>query len=172
MQRFKWSTLGLMVLGGALLSASAQASPYGSFCREYTRDVQIGGRLQNSYGQACLQPDGSWQMQSSSEQGVPDVTLVGGYGYNQFPVAPVYTAPVYVQPQPYYVPQQPYYAPPPASNFVLGLNFGGRDWGRGRGWNRRYWDRPDCDWDRGYGRGYDRGWNRGGDYGHGHGRWR
>lgn len=34
------------------------------YCREYQRQVTIGGRVQQSYGQACLQPDGSWQVQN------------------------------------------------------------------------------------------------------------
>lgn len=32
------------------------------YCREYTQQVRIGNRVQESYGTACLQPDGSWQM--------------------------------------------------------------------------------------------------------------
>jgi hypothetical protein len=34
----------------------------GTYCREYQRQVLIGGRLQQSYGSACLMPDGSWQV--------------------------------------------------------------------------------------------------------------
>ncbi|MBI1275323.1 hypothetical protein GC177_05055 [bacterium] len=34
----------------------------GRYCREYTSKVAVGGRLQESYGQACLQPDGSWEI--------------------------------------------------------------------------------------------------------------
>jgi hypothetical protein len=32
-----------------------------SFCREFNRKIYIGGRAQQGYGTACLQPDGSWQ---------------------------------------------------------------------------------------------------------------
>ena len=32
------------------------------YCREYTDRVQVGGRWQESYGTACLQPDGSWEI--------------------------------------------------------------------------------------------------------------
>lgn len=32
-------------------------------CREFTQTITVGGRIQQSYGTACLQPDGSWQMQ-------------------------------------------------------------------------------------------------------------
>jgi len=32
----------------------------GQFCREYQTQGMIGGRLEQLYGTACLQPDGSW----------------------------------------------------------------------------------------------------------------
>lgn len=39
-------------------------SSSGSYCREYTTDVVIGGQTERAYGTACRQPDGSWQVQS------------------------------------------------------------------------------------------------------------
>ncbi|MDD3287811.1 MAG: glycine zipper 2TM domain-containing protein [Alphaproteobacteria bacterium] len=33
------------------------------YCREYTQTVRIGDEIRDSYGTACLQPDGSWRMQ-------------------------------------------------------------------------------------------------------------
>jgi hypothetical protein len=41
----------------------AYDSGYGGdgYCREYQRNVYIGGTVQRSYGTACLQPDGSWR---------------------------------------------------------------------------------------------------------------
>ncbi len=36
-----------------------EAQPY---CREYSNRVVVGGRVQESYGTACMQPDGSWQI--------------------------------------------------------------------------------------------------------------
>jgi surface antigen len=33
-------------------------------CREYTMDARIGGRLEQVYGTACRQPDGTWRIQS------------------------------------------------------------------------------------------------------------
>lgn len=33
------------------------------YCREFSQDVSIGGRMQESYGTACRQPDGSWEIQ-------------------------------------------------------------------------------------------------------------
>lgn len=36
----------------------------GQYCREYEQTVIIGGKSQRSYGTACRQPDGSWQLTS------------------------------------------------------------------------------------------------------------
>jgi len=33
-------------------------------CREYTMDAVIGGRVEQVYGTACRQPDGSWRTQN------------------------------------------------------------------------------------------------------------
>ena len=33
------------------------------YCREFTQTVNVGGTSQQSYGTACLQPDGSWKIQ-------------------------------------------------------------------------------------------------------------
>ena len=42
----------------------AQAQNNTEFCREYTKDVSINGRLEKAYGKACRQPDGSWEIVS------------------------------------------------------------------------------------------------------------
>jgi surface antigen len=34
----------------------------GQYCREYQQTVTVGGRVQEAYGTACRQPDGSWQI--------------------------------------------------------------------------------------------------------------
>ena len=34
----------------------------GRYCREYTATAVIGGKTQNTYGTACRQPDGAWQL--------------------------------------------------------------------------------------------------------------
>lgn len=34
----------------------------GAYCREYQTTVTVGGRKQAAYGQACQQPDGSWEV--------------------------------------------------------------------------------------------------------------
>ncbi len=34
----------------------------GSYCREYTQTINVGGKTQEGYGTACRQPDGSWKI--------------------------------------------------------------------------------------------------------------
>jgi hypothetical protein len=34
----------------------------GDYCREYSREAHVGDRMQENYGTACLQPDGSWRV--------------------------------------------------------------------------------------------------------------
>lgn len=61
-----FKTIGKTIMGAALsfaafagFSGEASASDY---CREYTRSVYVGGRVQEAYGTACYQPDGSWMI--------------------------------------------------------------------------------------------------------------
>jgi hypothetical protein len=34
----------------------------GQFCREFQKEIVVGGRVERGYGLACLQPDGSWRI--------------------------------------------------------------------------------------------------------------
>ncbi|MFA5041560.1 MAG: glycine zipper 2TM domain-containing protein [Bdellovibrionales bacterium] len=34
----------------------------GTYCREFSQEIKIDGKLVESYGTACLQPDGSWRI--------------------------------------------------------------------------------------------------------------
>ena len=34
----------------------------GTYCREFTQTVNVGGQIQDAYGTACRQPDGSWKI--------------------------------------------------------------------------------------------------------------
>ena len=38
------------------------ATPSGRQCREFQQTVTVGGRTEQAYGTACLQPDGSWEI--------------------------------------------------------------------------------------------------------------
>jgi surface antigen len=40
-----------------------EAAP-GRFCREYQSTIHVGGRMEQGYGTACRQPDGSWEIVS------------------------------------------------------------------------------------------------------------
>jgi surface antigen len=35
----------------------------GQYCREYRTQVEVGNDVEEAYGTACRQPDGSWQIQ-------------------------------------------------------------------------------------------------------------
>lgn len=37
----------------------------GRYCREFVQTIRIGGKVQEAYGTACRQPDGSWQIVSN-----------------------------------------------------------------------------------------------------------
>jgi hypothetical protein len=34
----------------------------GQYCREFLQTVTVGGRSEQAYGTACMQPDGSWRI--------------------------------------------------------------------------------------------------------------
>ena len=36
-------------------------TPNGAYCREYQTKIVIGGNIENAYGTACRQPDGTWK---------------------------------------------------------------------------------------------------------------
>lgn len=64
---------GLVALGWA--SAPAAAYDGGDYCREYTRQVMIGGRMETSYGMACLQPDGQWLIDGDRRRPLPSAVV-------------------------------------------------------------------------------------------------
>lgn len=43
-------------------SYTAPAVTEGRYCREYNTISQVAGRAQDTYGTACMQPDGSWEI--------------------------------------------------------------------------------------------------------------
>jgi hypothetical protein len=70
------------------------------YCREYTQTFKVDNKIQNGYGTACLQPDGSWAIQK-----VPTAKLPT-YGQVAIEDRPV----MYVEKNgyPYLVPLDPY----------------------------------------------------------------
>ena len=94
----KMLSYGVMAAVTALL-ATGTAQAGDDYCREYQRRVTIGGKVQDSYGTACLQPDGSWKI-----VGEGDAEVVGT-------TEPVFEAaqPVFVQSEPVVVYEEPLY---------------------------------------------------------------
>lgn len=41
---------------------TAPTANTGRYCREYNTISHVAGRAQNTYGTACMQPDGSWEI--------------------------------------------------------------------------------------------------------------
>lgn len=47
---------------GSFTPTRTWQEPSGTYCREYQQTIEVGGETQQSYGTACRQPDGSWQI--------------------------------------------------------------------------------------------------------------
>lgn len=47
---------------GAITPTREGQTSSGRYCREYQQEVTIGGQTEQTYGQACRQPDGSWEI--------------------------------------------------------------------------------------------------------------
>jgi surface antigen len=47
---------------GSVQPLAAWQTSSGSYCREFTHVVYVGSHPEKAYGQACRQPDGSWQV--------------------------------------------------------------------------------------------------------------
>lgn len=70
----------LTALSASLFLATArQARADQEYCREFTREVMVGGQAQPGYGIACQQPDGSWKIVSDSN---PQEAVTQGAPYN------------------------------------------------------------------------------------------
>ena len=47
---------------GSVVPVSEGWAPNGEFCREFQKEIAVGGRVERGYGTACLQEDGSWRI--------------------------------------------------------------------------------------------------------------
>ena len=47
---------------GSMTPTRTYQTAAGSYCREFTQTIVVGGRREQGYGTACRQPDGSWQI--------------------------------------------------------------------------------------------------------------
>jgi surface antigen len=48
---------------GSITPTRTYQAPSGGYCREYEQDIVVGGKNEKTYGTACRQADGSWQIQ-------------------------------------------------------------------------------------------------------------
>lgn len=51
---------------GSVTAIREGHSTGGRYCREFQQDVTIGGKTERAYGTACQQPDGAWEIVSTS----------------------------------------------------------------------------------------------------------
>ena len=58
-QSINWNDKGLQ---GSVTATREGTSSSGRYCREFRQAVTIGGKVQESYGTACRQPDGAWEI--------------------------------------------------------------------------------------------------------------
>jgi hypothetical protein len=99
--------------------------PNGAYCREYQQRVTVGGRPQESYGTACMQPDGSWKIlpnEVTQQADVDDIEYIEPPRYVSQPVY-VVPPPAYYEPDPYYY--RPYSYPYMRSGFNITFGSGG-----------------------------------------------
>lgn len=47
---------------GKIVATKDGYSASGKYCREYQQTIYVDGREETAYGQACRQPDGSWEI--------------------------------------------------------------------------------------------------------------
>lgn len=128
MKKALFTGLGFAALALAT-AGSLQASD--AYCREYQRRVTIGGKVQDSYGTACMQPDGSWKIVNEDN---PQV--VGSVAPE-----PVYDAPepvIVYEEEPVYVPYRTTYRTyePAPVWWGVNLSFNERD----HGWHGHRWE--------------------------------
>lgn len=60
-QTFPWQNTQTGHSGTVTPSRYYQADS-GQYCREYTQRIDVGGRIEEGFGTACRQPDGSWKI--------------------------------------------------------------------------------------------------------------
>ncbi len=97
----------------------------GTYCREYQQMVTVAGRKQESYGTACMQPDGSWKILPSNVEQQADAEDIEYIEPPRYVSQPVYVVPppIYYEPEPYY--HRPYGYPYARSGFSIEFGSGG-----------------------------------------------
>lgn len=64
------TTFSVVLLTAPLAQARVILATDEDYCREYTQTFTVGGETQKGYGTACLQPDGSWEIQQPASNTV------------------------------------------------------------------------------------------------------
>lgn len=49
-------------VSGRVIALRENHNSDGYMCREFQQEIRVGGRSEEGYGTACLQPDGSWKI--------------------------------------------------------------------------------------------------------------
>lgn len=49
---------------GSFTPSNPYQTSAGQYCREFSQSIKVGGKIENGYGTACRQADGSWQIVS------------------------------------------------------------------------------------------------------------
>jgi surface antigen len=49
---------------GTFTPTQTYKTAQGAYCREYNQTISVGGKVEQAYGTACRQEDGSWQSQN------------------------------------------------------------------------------------------------------------
>ncbi|VAV94749.1 hypothetical protein MNBD_ALPHA01-634 [hydrothermal vent metagenome] len=47
---------------GSYTPSPAYQDSSGAYCREYQQTITVGGKVEEAYGKACRQPDGTWKI--------------------------------------------------------------------------------------------------------------
>jgi hypothetical protein len=62
-QTIHWNEAGAY---GTVTATREGTSSFNRYCREFQKTVTIGGRTEQAYGTACMQPDGAWEVVSNN----------------------------------------------------------------------------------------------------------
>ena len=55
-------------VSGSVTATREGTSTSGRYCREFQQEINVGGRIEQAYGTACRQSDGSWEVISTGAQ--------------------------------------------------------------------------------------------------------
>jgi hypothetical protein len=161
-------------MSAGLLASSVHTAHAGDFCREFTQNINVGGRIQQGYSTACLQPDGSWQTAVDSPVTATAIPTSDYYYDNsameyRYPPQAVTTYPVVVQRNVTIVNPRPVYVRPNVYSLTRDVMFGYDNHYYGHGKHGRHdnrWNASYDDDDDGYYHKPVKGWGRGGDNRH------